>query len=574
LISEEKALAAGLVRIATAIDSQIHEALTARPEQSTYHELLREALAFPKTFRSQVSHFVSDVLATSDEDAVDSLRPVRAQLSLLHMSLSALTAAVSWANQYTAIAWWVKHRLAALELDRYTVVLTPGPIGDFQIAISSNASNELTRLARAGIVTEVQPNIESLERIRILRVPADDGSSALWHPLILGHELAHLKYDIARIELWLSEQSADDLGELASDAVVLAQSKGREVPSPWYQSLTYWLSEIACDTALSHQYGAEGLDSLQIHLAIHALSRDSSTHPSPDLRLAIQRATSDGDLTSHRPRVSSQDDPSRRRSAALTFAIMCREWVKGELADALGGANTVSNDSADDAYTSLCSDLTPPSQRWPREALAESPGSIESGLVRALWRRQTDLVSDNDSPVTDFEEKIKASLRDLDRIEHAVDSLQFAARFETQRRAVNTAQKDAIANVLWVTRHGVKSIPTDMSGDPAHDLRLGRFFVVFKRNEIASLSALGGRENVRAMQSAVEVGWGQTFVLHPGELVLAATFETLRVDDDCCAQVLSRSSLGRMGLLSATAVQVQPGFNTTTAGRDLTQIRG
>ena len=50
------------------------------------------------------------------------------------------------------------------------------------------------------------------------------------------------------------------------------------------------------------------------------------------------------------------------------------------------------------------------------------------------------------------------------------------------------------------------------------------------------------------------------FVLHPSELVLAVTFEEVRVDVDSQAQVLSRSSLGRLGLLSATAVHINPGF--------------
>jgi deoxycytidine triphosphate deaminase len=61
----------------------------------------------------------------------------------------------------------------------------------------------------------------------------------------------------------------------------------------------------------------------------------------------------------------------------------------------------------------------------------------------------------------------------------------------------------------------------------------------------------------------MEVGWGDGFILHPHELVLAATFERLYLDNTCCAQVLSRSSLGRLGLLSATAVQIHPGYKGT-----------
>jgi deoxycytidine triphosphate deaminase len=153
-----------------------------------------------------------------------------------------------------------------------------------------------------------------------------------------------------------------------------------------------------------------------------------------------------------------------------------------------------------------------------------------------------------------------SAVKDLDRIDHAVDSLQFAARFETSRRQKNIERSEQISNVVWVTRQGAKLDGEVSIGKPTQDLRLGRHFIIFKRNEISSLSTLGEFGKMKVMQSAVEVGWGQEFVLHPGELVLAVTFETLIVDDNCCAHVLSRSSLGRMGLLSATAVQVQPGF--------------
>lgn len=53
---------------------------------------------------------------------------------------------------------------------------------------------------------------------------------------------------------------------------------------------------------------------------------------------------------------------------------------------------------------------------------------------------------------------------------------------------------------------------------------------------------------------------GDPFVLHPGQFVLGATLEFLVMPNDLIGQVLSRSSWGRLGLLVATAVAVQPGF--------------
>ena len=51
---------------------------------------------------------------------------------------------------------------------------------------------------------------------------------------------------------------------------------------------------------------------------------------------------------------------------------------------------------------------------------------------------------------------------------------------------------------------------------------------------------------------------------HPGQFVLGATLEDLRFPKkDLAADVVGRSSWGRVGLLVATAVMVQPGYRGT-----------
>jgi len=50
------------------------------------------------------------------------------------------------------------------------------------------------------------------------------------------------------------------------------------------------------------------------------------------------------------------------------------------------------------------------------------------------------------------------------------------------------------------------------------------------------------------------------FVLHPGELILAVTFECFSLPRDIFATLASRSSWGRLGLVIATASIVQPGY--------------
>ena len=65
----------------------------------------------------------------------------------------------------------------------------------------------------------------------------------------------------------------------------------------------------------------------------------------------------------------------------------------------------------------------------------------------------------------------------------------------------------------------------------------------------------GPREHIR------EVPPGQPFVLHPGEFVLGATYESVTLPDDVAARLEGKSSLGRLGLLThSTAGFIDPGF--------------
>src|SRR4029077_4964582 len=57
------------------------------------------------------------------------------------------------------------------------------------------------------------------------------------------------------------------------------------------------------------------------------------------------------------------------------------------------------------------------------------------------------------------------------------------------------------------------------------------------------------------------VTFGTKFVLHPGALVLAATFEYVQLPSDLEGQVEGRSSWARLGLQIATATCVEPGFS-------------
>lgn len=98
-------------------------------------------------------------------------------------------------------------------------------------------------------------------------------------------------------------------------------------------------------------------------------------------------------------------------------------------------------------------------------------------------------------------------------------------------------------------------------GSGSIDLRLGTEFIEAERRREAVIDPYDTASVPAEPDEKVHfVPLGQHLVLHPGQFVLGATLEFLRLPAHLGAQVLSRSSWGRLGLLVATAVAVQPGF--------------
>ncbi len=91
------------------------------------------------------------------------------------------------------------------------------------------------------------------------------------------------------------------------------------------------------------------------------------------------------------------------------------------------------------------------------------------------------------------------------------------------------------------------------------DVRLGSDFILLKRSARGPIDPLAG-DAVSDFQERVRVEVGDRMILHPNQLVLGATLEYLSLPRDLMAYVIGRSSWGRLGLMVATAIMVQPGY--------------
>ena len=91
------------------------------------------------------------------------------------------------------------------------------------------------------------------------------------------------------------------------------------------------------------------------------------------------------------------------------------------------------------------------------------------------------------------------------------------------------------------------------------DVRLDRFFRVFENHKYETIDpSIEQAELTREI--AVEAN--EFFILHPGEFVLASTYEVITLPDDIAGRLEGKSSLCRLGLLThSTAGFIDPGFS-------------
>ena len=91
------------------------------------------------------------------------------------------------------------------------------------------------------------------------------------------------------------------------------------------------------------------------------------------------------------------------------------------------------------------------------------------------------------------------------------------------------------------------------------DVRLDKFFRVFENHKYSVIDpSIEQAELTREFIAEDD----EAFILHPGEFVLASTYEIITLPDDIAGRLEGKSSLGRLGLLThSTAGFIDPGFS-------------
>ena len=108
-------------------------------------------------------------------------------------------------------------------------------------------------------------------------------------------------------------------------------------------------------------------------------------------------------------------------------------------------------------------------------------------------------------------------------------------------------------------RVGCEPFTESMIQPSSVDVRLDKFFRVFENHRYSVIDP--SMEQPDLTREVIADG-DEPFILHPGEFVLASTYEVITLPDDIAGRLEGKSSLGRLGLLThSTAGFIDPGFS-------------
>jgi len=437
---------------------------------------------------------------------------------------------------------------------------------------------------------------EGLERDKfaMIQVPRFEGGDGLWWPLILGHEMAHLRClkDKTAADFRIIDRL--DWTRFEKEFGPTVQRRGKEVRTvdafrDFYDETAHqWALELICDAYAIYRFGPAGAASLAEFLDVNGdMLQPRKSHPPGLLRVRLAVRWLEGLIGDSADAVVQ---PCREQAAAEFraefpagaddgFAVLLEafEALASAFMEAVTQWFPAAGPRARNRYDSRAReniigkcigdlrDGVPP-----REVLrvdGQEVRPIEEDIILAGWAVRQELKHEGryvaDALVSKALENIELDRRWNAKAKAGAETLapepgpelfEYAGGVVTQAVLKERLNTDDLDHRIVIAPSFALEV-----GKAAIDIRLGTRFIVLRRSHVPSFTTLSDID-VQGMQEQVEVGWGESFTLHPGELALAATLEYIRLPGDLAAQVVTRSSYGRLGLITATAVQVHPNY--------------
>lgn len=556
-------------------------------------ESLHVFLQFCGSLRRQV-----DQVAEDEDDFIAVLGPLLTHLRKVEVIADQMFSRGHVLAVPRALRIATTKELMRLGLLRYKPVLVLGQpqnfetyIGDLRTYLFDRRLIDLVDLDKTDDV------------LAVISLPYLEGTRALWQPVTMGHELAHLADAAKGITVTVGSDrwiGWDYLSDLDPDRLPDWMGWPLDLLNDIHVVLQNWVREILCDLHAVRRFGPAGFAAVSEFLvSIGAVETESFSHPPGRLRIYCMGRVLDGELGAFDRLVSSWlefGSSTLNDSDNSDLANLLTDVIVEHYDDILAAAARLTPEPY------LWSERQPLVEKLTENFVHYVPATnvgLTADIVRTedvlnagwLARAHQETVLDRSSRST--------ALVMLDRIvTKALSDLDFESLW---KEAVEHLEGDTAVNVppdTYPLGYGplldrddpdlsgtlsaceiMRRLRTSYSPDgqfgrslivtpftavsaqgAALDVRLSTRFITFRRSGTPVFDSLDPRQDPRDMQEAVEKDWAGTFILHPLEMVLAATLEYLVMPADLTAQVITRSSHGRLGLLSATAVLVHPHF--------------
>jgi deoxycytidine triphosphate deaminase len=462
----------------------------------------------------------------------------------------------------------IEESCAEMCAEEQQAVLTIGPPGNFGTIV-----DDLKDLLFRDLSPQpaLPAHLEEFSPVMIT-LPEIEGARVPWHPVSVGHEFAH--YFNAVKPITLNQDAGQLLDQARLDAMSLPLSTDLDPVSKLRNMkilLSKWQDELICDAYAVHRYGPAGVAALAEFLqGIGGIELRSRTHPPGFVRIELMLKWLD--LQTVPESLAGIIAPFKELANQPSDLPEWMEYLCGILrgvSDTLWGdvKNWVDRPMYD--YASRAEVITWLADRLEHGIPGGEIADIASGEQRVT---PTDVVNGcwlatangAETPVNRLAAKALDNLEFLSKWAAAGGDLPTVNRSDEIDDIPGALSRDSILarlNTEGNSRLLVTPTMPDAADGCSYDVRLGNHFIIFHQSSAAAFDALEKSQDPRSMQYAIEKAWGESFYLHPNQLVLASTFEYIVLPDDLTAQVATRSSYGRLGMLSATAVQVHPNYS-------------